>query len=198
MSSLKIAKGSSLALRKENGDNVQRVRVELYWDPDKSKSPYKYDFDASAFVTSGDGFGKILSNDYVCYYFQQEILGVQSLGDNREGGSENEPDETLLVDFTRLPAEAERVVTLITLDEAKLRKQSFGDLKSGSVKVFDADTNALLGESDLTSKDATVHSVLFTVFNRNSDGSFSYNVIDQGSDDGLAEWFDKFGVTYED
>lgn len=205
MNKLKIAKkGETVAIKKSNGAVPQKLRVELSWTPDKTKSVYAYDFDASAAITKGAenaGIGKIISTDHLCFYFQQETLAIKSLGDNRSGGNTNHgekvADETLLIDLTKIPVDGEKVQIFITLDSAKSRGQSFNDLPDCTCSVFDDENNEKLFSSVLDQFDKSTMSVLFASLIKQPDGSYTFENISKGFTCEFDGWCDMLGIEHE-
>ena len=79
--------GSSLRVTKQDGSNLTKVRVELYWDASGPKPPY--DLDVCAIEVSnaipGQSMGKGVGESRVCYFAQKNTPALVLDGDNRTG-----------------------------------------------------------------------------------------------------------------
>lgn len=192
---LKVKKGSPVAIRKPNGQAVNKIRLELSWTPDGIKAPY--DMDAIIFGLNAQG--KVHTQQDICYWGQPLTSYAESVnGDNRNGVSKDgEPDEVYAVDLTKVPQEIVRIPLVINIDEAIARNQNMLDLKNAKIDLFDAETNELLITADHDSAKVTDTSVLFAVLFRQADGSFTFTLVNQGESRELINWFDEFGVIYE-
>ncbi len=169
---LSLEKGDKVSLSKaaaDAGSTLSAVTIGLGW---KAKGPeprtvekrglfgrrktvvaassqYEFDLDASVFVLGSDG--RVLSKKWFVYYGHKESPNreVVHSGDNLVGGSGKKDDEQIVVRLDRLPAEAQRVVVVVDIYNAKFKGQSFGDVKESYMRILD-DRSSELARYNLT------------------------------------------------
>lgn len=198
--SLSLQKGSRLNLSKDLG--LQYAIIGLGWDPRKFDSQEDFDLDATAFVLKEDGtpFGKVLTlpaetDGWVCYYNQQDVGNGavrHLLGDNQNGGGAGD-DEQIGIDFTKLPPEASRIAIVVTIHEAITRKQNFGRVDSAYVRVLDKN-EVEKAKADLSDDASTSTAQMFVEFKKNDQGHWVMQVIGEGFNKGLEDFFKAFKV----
>ena len=124
---LSLQKGEALSLKKNDGAALTRVRMGLGWD---SAAPVKrglfggvkkaadVDLDASAIFF--DGAGKAVDTVFF-NQLQSKDGSTQHTGDNLTGEGEGD-DEQILIDLTQVAADVERVVIVVSIDKADVRR----------------------------------------------------------------------------
>jgi tellurium resistance protein TerD len=196
---LSLQKGQKLNLAKEFGLTV--ASIGLGWNAKKFDSQNDFDLDASLFVLKEDGspFGRVLTlptaNDgWVCFYGQPSLPGgvVVHSGDNRTGDGEGD-DETIKVDFTKMPTEASRVAVIVTIHEGASRRQNFGQVDEAYAKLYDA-SGKLLAEYDLDEGASTATAMMFVEFKKNSSGEWVMQAVGEGFNKGLVDFFAAYKV----
>lgn len=197
---LTLEKGSRLNLSKTFG--LKAAILGLGWDPKKFDSQEDFDLDATAFVLEEDGtpFGKVITlpketDGWVCYYNQPNVGNgaVEHMGDNRTGGGAGD-DETIKIDFTKLPAQASRIAVVVTIHEAGPRKQNFGRVDSAFVKIYDETGGKELAMANLSDDASTSTAQMFVEFKKNAEGQWVLQVIGEGFNKGLGDFFHVFKV----
>ena len=125
-----LSKGQRVSLDKA----VTRALIGLGWDVKKYDGGFDFDLDASAFLLGADG--KVLRDeDYIFYNNLNSRDGaVVHTGDNLTGEGEGD-DEVILIDFTKIPQEIEKVAITVTIHEADKRRQNFGQVSNAYVRV---------------------------------------------------------------
>lgn len=143
-----------MAINLQKGQKIEiglsKVGVGLGWDPNTSSSSEDYDLDASAFMLGANG--KLPRDEFMVFYGNQTSAdqSVASSGDDRTGGnSDGGDDETLTVDLTRLDPRIEQIIFVVTIYEAKKRKQNFGQVRNSYIRIFDAVTQAEICKYEL-------------------------------------------------
>ena len=197
---LSLQKGQKLNLNKELG--LTKAVIGLGWNAKKFDSQTDFDLDASLFVLKeepGNPFGRVLTlptaNDgWVCFYGQSRLPGdvVIHSGDNRTGAGDGD-DETITVDFGKMPAEASRVAVIVTIHEAAARRQNFGQVDDAYAKIYNED-GALLAEYDLDEKASTATAMMFVEFKKNSAGEWVMQAVGEGFNKGLGDFFSAYKV----
>ena len=127
-----LSKGQRVSLDK----GIKMALVGLGWDPNRYDGGYDFDLDASAFMLGKNG--KVLRDDDFIFYGNQEHRtgAVKSMGDDTTGGnSEEGDDEQIFIDFSKIPPEIEKIAITVTIYDAPVRKQNFGQVSNAYVRV---------------------------------------------------------------
>ena len=128
---------------------LQKVGVGLGWDPNQSTG-YDFDLDASAFMLGEDK--KLPLDEFFVFYNNQKSPdgAVESSGDDTTGGnSDGGDDETLTVDLTKVDPRIQEIVFTVTIHEADVRKQNFGQVHNSYIRIYDATNNTDIARYDL-------------------------------------------------
>lgn len=153
-----LQKRQTVSLVKTGAPALRRVAMGLGWDP--AASGRDIDLDASAIVV--DGRGKKV--EAVWFMSKSAYRGaVEHSGDNLTGHGDGD-DETIVVDLSRLPAEAAALVFVVN----SFQGQKFTDVRSAYCRLIDLDTNAELVRFDLTDSEART-GVIMSVLHRSGD-----------------------------
>ncbi|NVK82637.1 TerD family protein, partial [Streptomyces morookaense] len=126
-----LAKGGNVSLSKA-APNLTHVTVALGWDA-RSTTGAPFDLDASALLCAG---GRVLGDEYFVFYnnLKSPEGSVEHTGDNLTGEGEGD-DESILVDLTKVPAACDKIVFPVSIHEAELRGQSFGQVSNAYIRV---------------------------------------------------------------
>ena len=127
-----LSKGQRVSLDK----SMTMALVGLGWDPNRYDGGYDFDLDASAFLLGKNG--KVLRDEDFIFYGNQEHRSgsVKSMGDDTSGGnSEAGDDEQIFIDFSKVPPEIEKIAITVTIYDAPVRKQNFGQVSNAYVRV---------------------------------------------------------------
>ncbi len=127
---INLSKGQKVSLNK----GVKLALVGLGWDTNRYSGGYDFDLDASAFLLGANG--KVRKDeDFVFYGNLQDPSGaVTHTGDSLAGGSGGD-DETLFIDFSKVPADVQKIVITVTIYEAQERGQNFGQVSNAYVRL---------------------------------------------------------------
>ena len=131
-----LQKGQRVGL----GNSMQYALVGLGWDSNRYDGGYDFDLDASAFLLGSNG--KVISDEDFVFYNNLEARdgAVRSMGDDTTGGnSDGGDDEQIYIDFTKLPPEIEKIAITVTIHEADVRHQNFGQVSNAYVRVAKLD-----------------------------------------------------------
>lgn len=125
-----LSKGQRVSLDKA----VTRALIGLGWDVKKYDGGFDFDLDASAFLLGADG--KVLRDEDFVFYNNLDGRdgAVIHTGDNLTGEGEGD-DEVILIDFTKIPQEIEKIAITVTIHEADKRRQNFGQVSNAYVRV---------------------------------------------------------------
>ncbi len=187
---ISLSKGGNVSLSKTD-PTLKNVIVGLGWDA-RPTDGADFDLDASAFMVKEDG--KVRSNsDFIFYNQTKSACGsVEHTGDNRTGEGDGD-DEAVIVLLDKIPSDVQRVVFCVTIHDADLRKQNFGQVSHAFVRVVNKDSNNEVARYDL-SEDASIETaMIFGEIYRHS-GEWKFKAVGQGYAGGLAALAKQYGI----
>lgn len=188
---INLSKGQRIDLTKTN-PGLTRVIIGLGWDTNHYSGGYDFDLDASAFLTNANG--KVVED--VDFIFYNNLVhpsgGVEHTGDNRTGEGEGD-DEQIKIDFSKVPSHVERIAITVTIHEADVRNQNFGQVSNAFVRVVDEANNQEVLRFDLGEDFSVETAVVVCELYRHS-GDWKFNAIGSGFSGGLAALCRNFGL----
>ncbi|MDJ0357624.1 TerD family protein [Paenarthrobacter sp. PH39-S1] len=193
MAGLTLSKGSNLSLTKTD-PGLKRAMVGLGWDP-RTTAGEAFDLDASALLIGSNG--KVRSQDDFIFYNQLQAKdgSVVHQGDNRTGAGEGD-DEQILIDLSILAADVERVVIVVSIDEAEARRQNFGQVRDAFCRVVNQDSDQEVVRYDLSEDAAAETSMIFAEIYRNG-AEWKFRAVGQGYATGLRGIATDFGISLD-
>nr|WP_317853534.1 TerD family protein [Neobacillus sp. Marseille-Q6967] len=188
-----LSKGQKVDLTKSH-PGLQHVVVGLGWDI--SSNGANFDLDASTFLLGPSG--KVQSDqDFIFYNNPSGGNGsIIYSGDNRDGYGAQD-DEQIKIDLNRVPAHIHRIAFTITIHDAQLKGQNFGQISNSYVRVFNPQTHEELLRFNL-GRDFTVETAIVAAELYRHNGEWKFNAIASGFQGGLAALCRNFGVTVDD
>jgi tellurium resistance protein TerD len=187
---ISLSKGGNVSLSKTD-PSLKNVLVGLGWDA-RPTDGADFDLDASAFMVKDDG--KVRSDsDFIFYNQTKSACGsVEHTGDNRTGAGDGD-DEAVVVLLNRVPADVQKIVFCVTIHDADMRKQNFGQVSHAFVRVVNKDSNNEVARYDL-SEDASIETaMIFGEIYRHS-GEWKFKAVGQGYAGGLAALARQYGI----
>lgn len=188
-----LRKGQKVDLTKSH-PGLKMVVAGLGWDVSQSNS--HYDLDASAFLLGPSG--KVQSDlDFV--FYNNPTGGNGSIifsGDNRTGAGAND-DEQIKIELDKVPPAIHRIAFTITIHDAHVKQQNFGQVSNAYVRIFNALTNEELIRFDL-GQNFTVETAIVAAELYRHNGEWKFNAIASGFQGGLAALCRNFGVNVDD
>lgn len=185
--SVNLQKGQKVSLTKE-APQAHRILVGLGWDARKKGffgGDSDFDLDASCFVLRD---GKLHSNKDICYFGNKTVMGraVYHHGDNLTGDGDGD-DEQITVDLDKLDSDVDKIVFVVNIYMAKMRRQSFGDVKNAFIRLVDENTGAELFRYNLS--DGSVDKVTGLIFAElyKYNGEWKFNAIGEGTKESSVE-----------
>lgn len=183
--SINLKKGQKVSLSKEAA-GLSKVIVGLGWDEVNrgglfsTRKPDPIDCDASAILLKS---GKFCSRDDLVYYgnLHHKSGAINHLGDNLTGEGEGD-DEQIIIDLAKVPQEYDKIVIVVNIYQANIRKQHFGMLKNAFVRVVDERTGRELCRYDLTENYDGMTAMIFGEVYRYGN-EWKFNAIGQGTED---------------
>ncbi|MEP9403523.1 TerD family protein [Sphingomonas sp. VNH70] len=186
-----LVKGGNVSLSKE-APGLKSVTVGLGWDVRKTDGQ-AFDLDASAFVLGENE--KVKSDAHFIFYNNKTSPdgSVVYGGDNRSGEGEGD-DETVKIDFEKLPADVKKVVIAVTIHEGAERKQNFGSVANAYARVVNDADGKELARFDLSEDSSTNAAMIFVELYRGPQGDIKVKAIGEGWESGLAGLASSMGV----
>jgi tellurium resistance protein TerD len=188
--SVSLKKGGNVNLTKES-PNLTRIAIGLGWDV-RVTSGAAYDLDASAFLLNANG--KVRSDfDFIFYNCLESTCGsVIHQGDNRTGAGDGD-DEVVKVDLSKVPKGIEKIAFTVTIHDAELRHQNFGQIAQAYIRVVNEDTGDEVARYDLSEDASTDAAMIFGELYRHN-GDWKFRAIGQGFTKGLGPLAQNYGV----
>ena len=185
--SVNLQKGQKVSLTKE-APQAHRILVGLGWDA-KKKGPFgggsDFDLDASCFALKN---GRLTSKKDICYFGNRDVMkkAIHHHGDNLTGAGDGD-DEQITVDLDKLDSDVDKIVFAVNIYMAKMRRQSFGDVKNAFIRLVDENTGAELFRYNLS--DGSVDKVaglIFAELYKHND-EWKFNAIGEGTKESSVE-----------
>ncbi|MBQ7476792.1 MAG: TerD family protein [Selenomonadaceae bacterium] len=191
---ISLRKGQKVDLTKGN-PSLTKILVGLGWKERKYDGGYDFDLDAAAFLLGANG--KVNSDDdFVFYNNLKHVSGaVEHMGDELTGASEGDEgdQEQIKIDLALVPANVEKIDFTVTIYDADVRKQTFGQVSDAYIRVVDDATGKELIRYDL-GEDFSVETALVVGEIYRNKGEWKFNAIGSGWQGGLAALGKNFGV----
>lgn len=188
---IQLSKGQRIDLTKSNPGLIKTI-IGLGWDTNKYHGGQEFDLDASAFLV--DENGKCVNDhDFIFYNNLSHPSGaIVHTGDNRTGEGEGD-DEQLIVDFPKIPSYVHKIGITVTIHDADIRHQNFGQVSNAFVRLVDESTNQELIRFDLGEDFSIETSVVVCELYRH-DNEWKFNAIGSGFSGGLADLCRNYGL----
>ena len=186
-----LSKGQKVDLTKTN-PGLSKIIVGLGWDVNKYDGGSEFDLDAAAFLCSD--MGKVTSDaDFVFYNNKEHSSGsVIHSGDNLTGEGDGD-DEQLQVDLSKVPDMISKIDFTVTINDADIRNQNFGQVSNAYIRIINEATGEELIRYDLGEDYSIETAVIVGELYRNA-GEWKFNAIGSGFQGGLAALCTNFGV----
>ncbi|MGC0416706.1 tellurium resistance protein TerD [Embleya sp. AB8] len=188
-----LAKGGNVSLSKA-APNLTNVLVGLGWDA-RATTGASFDLDASALLCGGAG--KVLGDDYFVFYnnLKSPEGSIEHTGDNLTGDGEGD-DEVILVDLLAVPDRVEKVVFPVSIYDAEMRGQTFGQVRNAYIRIVNQADNNELARYDLTEDASSETAMIFGELYRYQ-GEWKFRAVGQGYASGLRGIALDFGVSVQ-
>ena len=185
-----LTKGGNISLSKTD-PTLKNLIVGLGWDA-RPTDGSDFDLDASAFMVKEDGKVRA-DSDFIFYNQTKSTCGsVEHTGDNRTGAGDGD-DESVVVLLDKIPADIQRVVFTVTIHDAEVRKQNFGQVSQAYVRVVNKDSNAEVARYDL-SEDASIETAMIFGEIYKHGAEWKFKAVGQGYAGGLAALARQYGI----
>ena len=191
---ISLKKGQKVNLTKDN-PGLTKVVVGLGWDVNAFDTGEAFDLDAAAFLLTDTG--KVSgSSDFVFYgNLMHPSQSVQHLGDNLTGEGDGD-DEQVKIDLSKVPANISKIAFTVTIYDADVRKQNFGQVSNAFIRIVDETNNQELIRYDLC-EDFSIETAVVVGELYRHENEWKFNAIGSGYQGGLAALCNSFGVDVE-
>ncbi|HBZ4240123.1 TerD family protein [Klebsiella sp. CN_Kp104] len=188
--SVSLSKGGNVSLSKSD-PSMKNVLVGLGWDV-RTTDGQDFDLDASAFLLSETG--KVRSDsDFIFYNNLKSADGsVTHTGDNRTGEGDGD-DESLIIKLDMIPANVAKIVFVVTIHDAQMRRQSFGQVSGAFIRLVNNDSQLEVARYDLTEDASSETAMLFGELYRHN-GEWKFRAVGQGYTGGLSSVCAQYGI----
>ncbi|AKH87159.1 chemical-damaging agent resistance protein C [Streptomyces sp. CNQ-509] len=185
-----LAKGGNVSLSKE-APGLTAVTVGLGWDV-RTTTGAAHDLDASALMCGASG--KVLSDQHFIFYnnLTSPDGSVEHTGDNLTGEGDGD-DESINVDLSLVPPQVEKIVFPVSIHDADLRGQNFGQVSNAFIRVVNRSDGVELVRFDLSEDASTETAMVFGELYRRA-GEWKFRAVGQGYASGLHGIATDYGV----
>lgn len=185
-----LNKGGNVSLTKTQ-PSLKNILIGLGWEA-RASDGADFDLDASAFLL-GDS-GKVRSDsDFIFYNQLKSPCGsIEHTGDNRTGAGDGD-DESLKIALNKVPQDIKRVVVCVTIHDATVRKQSFGQVSGAFMRIVNSDDNTEIVRFDLSEDYSTETAMIFGEVYRHNE-EWKFKAVGQGFAGGLEAMCKQFGI----
>lgn len=189
--SVSLSKGGNVSLSK-TAPTMKNVLVGLGWDA-RSTDGQDFDLDASAFLLAQNG--KVRGDaDFIFYNNLSSVDGsVTHTGDNRTGEGDGD-DESLILKLDAIPADVDKVIFVVTIHDAPVRQQSFGQVSGAFIRLVNNDDQTEIARYDLSEDASTETAMLFGELYRHG-AEWKFRAVGQGYAGGLASVCSQYGIS---
>jgi tellurium resistance protein TerD len=188
---ISLVKGQKIDLTKTN-PGLKKVIIGLGWDTNKYSGGEDFDLDASAFLIGENG--KTNNDEDFIFYNNLNARGdcVIHTGDNRTGAGDGD-DEAIIVEFSKMPADVQKIGITVTIHDATTRGQNFGQVTNAYVRVVNEENGQEVLRYDLA-EDFSVETaiVVCEIYRQGSDWKFS--AVGSGFSGGLESLCKNYGL----
>ncbi|MEH2461884.1 TerD family protein [Nostoc sp.] len=186
-----LTKGQRISLEKV-APGLSEVFVGLGWDVKATDTGQDFDLDASVFLLNANG--KLISDAHVIFYNNQispdPEKSIQHTGDNLTGAGEGD-DEVIKINLKKVPADIQTILIAVTIHEAEVRRQNFGQVQNAFVRVVNSQTNEEVVRYDLVEDYSTETSMIMAELYI-KDSEWRLNAVGSGYQGGLQALLERY------
>ncbi len=128
---------------------LSKISVGLGWNPNEGTG-YAFDLDASAFMI--DASRLIPQEEYFVFFGNTDSPdgALHHTGDDPTGGNSAEgDDETIQVDLSKVNSAVIEILFVVTIHDAVLRKQNYGQVRNSYIRIVDDSTGEEIAKYEL-------------------------------------------------
>lgn len=170
--------------------NAPKFTIGLGWDTNATSTGAAFDLDASVFILGENK--KILSDEFFVFYnnLKSPDEAIEHTGDNLTGDGDGD-DEQINVDLSKIDSRVSEICIVVTIHDAEVRKQNFGQVRNSFVRIVDSATGNELVKYELEEDFSIETAVEFgRIYKRNNEWKFE--AVGAGQRGGLDEYLTKY------
>ena len=188
---INLKKGQKIDLTKGN-KGLNNILVGLGWDVNAYDTGGDFDLDSSAFLLGANG--KCPTSEEFLFYgnLQHPSKSVEHLGDNLTGEGEGD-DEQIRIDLSKIPNNIEKISFTVTIYDADIRNQNFGQVSNAYIRIVNQDNGEELIRYDLEEDFSIENAIVVGELYKHS-GEWKFNAIGSGFQGGLKALCLHFGL----
>ena len=185
-----LQKGGNVSLEKV-APGMTKCLIGLGWDT-RTTDGADFDLDALCFIAGSDE--KVRNDsDFIFYNNLKSSCGsVEHLGDNLTGEGEGD-DEAIKVDLNAVSADTKKFILGITIHDAEVRNQNFGQVSNAFIRIVNQDGDVEVARYDLSEDYSTETALIFGELYRHNN-EWKFKAIGQGFAGGLSPMAKQYGV----
>ncbi|ABK62582.1 MULTISPECIES: TerD family protein [Clostridium] len=188
---INLSKGQKINLSKE-APGLKEAIIGLGWDTKQFDGGFDFDLDASAFLVGANGRVN-RDEDFVFYNNLEHSSGsVIHTGDNRTGEGDGD-DESIVIDFSKVPESIEKIAIAVTIYDAEGRRQNFGQVSNAFVRLVNKENGEEILRYDL-SEDFSIETALVFCEIYRYNGEWKFSAVGSGFQGGLAALCKNYGL----
>jgi tellurium resistance protein TerD len=139
-----------------------------------------------------DAHGRALSEDHFVFFNQ---LATPELSVSQLTQVMGDDQEQVEIDLAAVPAQVERIVTVLYVNEGPAQRRTLGQLKSCVVRVLNLADNAELVRSEELATNLSQETALILGEIYRHDGGWKFKVVGDGYAKGIVGVANDFGLT---
>lgn len=182
----------AINLQKGQRQNLSAPKfiIGLGWDTNASTTGGDFDLDASVFILNGSK--KLLADEYFVFYnnLKSPDGSVEHTGDNRTGDGDGD-DEQIVVDLSKINAQANEICIVVTIHEAESRRQNFGQVRNSFIRILDASSNTEILKYELEEDFSIETAVEFGRIYKRED-AWKFEAVGMGMKGGLEDYITRY------
>ncbi len=188
---INLSKGQKVDLTKGN-PGLKNVMVGLGWDVNAFDSGADFDLDAAAFMLGSNGKCST-EKEFVFYGNLEHPSGsIKHMGDNLTGEGDGD-DEQIEVNLADIPSNIDKIAFTVTIYDAEVRRQNFGQVSNAYIRLVNVDTNEEIIRYDL-GEDFSIETAVVVGEIYRHNGEWKFNAIGSGFQGGLAALCGHYGI----
>ena len=188
---INLSKGQKINLSKE-APGLKEAIIGLGWDTKQFDGGFDFDLDASAFLVGANGRVN-RDEDFIFYNNLEHSSGsVIHTGDNRTGEGEGD-DESIIIDFSKVPERIEKIAIAVTIYDSEGRKQNFGQVENAFVRLVNKENGEEILRYDL-SEDFSIETALVFCEIYRHNGEWKFSAVGSGFQGGLEALCKNYGL----
>lgn len=188
---INLSKGQKVDLTKGN-PGLKKIMVGLGWDVNAFDTGADFDLDAAAFMLGANG--KCPTEKEFIFYgnLTHGSDAIKHMGDNLTGEGEGD-DEQICVDLSKIPENVSKIAFTVTIYDAEIRRQNFGQVSNAYIRIVDEITGTEVIRYDL-GEDFSIETAVVVGEMYRHGNEWKFNAIGSGFQGGLAALCGHYGI----